>query len=335
MKSPFPVLLDRSANHHKTIFVSAGKLGEFLELSPEGLLQVTGGHLADLSGPFSDERYGRNFVLLPGSRVKDYEVRQVLSRDCLGILYEASSTKGEPVLLSEFFPDWRCGLSARRASDGEEVCYLSYVHDQSRAFEERGISRERGLDAVSELAERYQTRIEKPGCTLPVLDGFCANQTFYTVMAWEEGEILTSRIRDGRKMGYEELKSSFDLLSCWLESLSEEDLRRLSLRPASFFLRKRDGRALLLPLTPPGDLLGVGGSMQFHYQDDIEPYVDRIRKESAQKLRPFTRVLFYALTGKPPYGCSLEKEIQEEEGLLMEAGVPREEVRKLFRLKNM
>ena len=50
MKKAFPTVLDASAAAHPTICVSAGRIGLQLELSPEDLLRLTKGTLAQLAG---------------------------------------------------------------------------------------------------------------------------------------------------------------------------------------------------------------------------------------------------------------------------------------------
>lgn len=47
-KKPLPTLLDASASGQETIYVSAGKRGLEIELSPNDLLQLTGGQLAEI-----------------------------------------------------------------------------------------------------------------------------------------------------------------------------------------------------------------------------------------------------------------------------------------------
>ncbi|MCR4585496.1 MAG: Cys-tRNA(Pro) deacylase [Lachnospiraceae bacterium] len=49
MKKPFPVFLHETAETYDRIFVSAGKVGFQIELSPQDLIAVTGGRLADIA----------------------------------------------------------------------------------------------------------------------------------------------------------------------------------------------------------------------------------------------------------------------------------------------
>lgn len=48
MKKQFPTFLDQSAQNHETIFVSAGKIGKQVELSPEDLISLTHGKYDNL-----------------------------------------------------------------------------------------------------------------------------------------------------------------------------------------------------------------------------------------------------------------------------------------------
>ena len=49
MKKPFPTFLDSSAAGRDRIYVSAGKVGYQVELSPDDLLRLTGARLADIT----------------------------------------------------------------------------------------------------------------------------------------------------------------------------------------------------------------------------------------------------------------------------------------------
>ena len=49
MKKPFPVFLHETAETYDRIFVSAGKVGFQIELSPQDLIAVTGCRLADIA----------------------------------------------------------------------------------------------------------------------------------------------------------------------------------------------------------------------------------------------------------------------------------------------
>ena len=48
MKKSFLTFVHETAASHEKMFVSAGKVGFQIELSPEDLLKVTGGRLADI-----------------------------------------------------------------------------------------------------------------------------------------------------------------------------------------------------------------------------------------------------------------------------------------------
>jgi len=49
MKKPFPTYIDETAQIFDTIFVSAGKLGQQVELSPLDLCTYIKGNFADLT----------------------------------------------------------------------------------------------------------------------------------------------------------------------------------------------------------------------------------------------------------------------------------------------
>lgn len=48
MKKPFPVRIDQSAKDHDRIYISGGRIGSQIELSPEDFCRASGGEFADL-----------------------------------------------------------------------------------------------------------------------------------------------------------------------------------------------------------------------------------------------------------------------------------------------
>lgn len=170
-------------------------------------------------------------VLLPGSRLRDYEFVSVLGQGAFGITYRARHANlNRDVAIKEYLP------SSLALRDGPTaVLPRSTEHTEEFVW-----GRERFLEEARTLAT-----LSRASAVVRVFDFLEANGTAYIVMELAHGETLASRIETSGRLSPQTIERILYPVLDGLEQVHDVGFLHRDIKPANIILDARDNPTLI------------------------------------------------------------------------------------------
>ena len=170
-------------------------------------------------------------VLLPGSRLRDYEFVSVLGQGTFGITYRARhASLNRDVAIKEYLP------SSLALRDGPTaVLPRSTEHTEEFVW-----GRERFLEEARTLAT-----LSRASAVVRVFDFLEANGTAYIVMELAHGETLASRIETSGRLSPQTIERILYPVLDGLEQVHDVGFLHRDIKPANIILDARDNPTLI------------------------------------------------------------------------------------------
>ena len=170
-------------------------------------------------------------VLLPGSRLRDYEFVSVLGKGTFGITYRARHANlNRDVAIKEYLP------SSLALRDGPTaVLPRSTEHTEEFVW-----GRERFLEEARTLAT-----LSRASAVVRVFDFLEANGTAYIVMELAHGETLASRIETSGRLSPQTIDRILYPVLDGLEQVHDVGFLHRDIKPANIILDARDNPTLI------------------------------------------------------------------------------------------
>ena len=171
-----------------------------------------------------------NSTLLPGARLKEFEIIQILGIGGFGITYLARDTRlGREVAIKEYFP------AEFAARSGEQTI--------SARSEQHADDYHWGLDRFIEEAQTL-AHFDHPSI-VRVIQFFEANGSAYIVMEHIVGHSLSDELKEKQTLPEHRVKEIVNALLDGLEQTHAADLLHRDIKPGNVMLRE-DGRPVLI-----------------------------------------------------------------------------------------
>ena len=212
-----------------------------------------------------------NGPLPPGFQLEQYRIEQQLSLGGFSIVYLATDTDGNPVVIKEYLPN---SLALRK--NGEVEPKVPDEHQAAFRY---------GMKCFFEEG-RALASLNHPNL-VRVLNFFRANGTVYMVMAFERGRTLQDFINKNKGEIKEKfIRAVFARLLNGLREVHANKLLHLDIKPSNIYLRN-DGTPVLLdfgaarqtlfndaPMLKPMYTPGYCAPEQFRDREHLGPWSD-------------------------------------------------------------
>ena len=237
-------------------------------------------------------------ALPTGFSLHRYQIEGVLGAGGFGITYRAMhEALQNEVAIKEYFPaEW-----AYRDRNGTTV--RPNAQGQIPAKNGEPASYDWGLQRFLDEA-KILVQINHP-CVVRVRDYFTANGSAYIVMEFEEGESMSALLQRGGILPERELRRLMADVLPALEAVHGQGYLHRDLKPSNLYLRKADGRVMLIDFGAARQALGRRSrsvtSVVTPGYSPIEQYVT-----VGEDYGPWTdiyalgAVLYRCITGAPP-----------------------------------
>ncbi|MCA0304321.1 MAG: protein kinase [Proteobacteria bacterium] len=227
-------------------------------------------------------------VLRPGTRLRQYELLQVLGQGAFGVTYLArDTTLGRELAIKEYLPS---ALAVRE--NGTTVLPRS-----TAVAEEFHWGRDRFVEEARILAT-----LDEASAVVRVYDFVEENGTAYMVMALVRGETLAHRLEQRGPLGEAEVRRLLEPLLDSLEQVHKAGFLHRDIKPANIIL-KADGSPTLIDFgASRAAIAGRTSAMTAIFT----PGYAAVEQFTSAKQGPSTDIyslsatLYHAITGKPP-----------------------------------
>jgi len=232
----------------------------------------------------------------PATRVRDYQIGDVLGVGGFGVSYEAFHVHlGRHFAIKEYFP----ATLARRHADGS----VGPLTEASKAEQfDKGL--ERFLREARTLAA-----ISHPN-VVQVRDVFVEGGTGFMVMDFIDGDTLEATVlRDG-PMAPPKVRHLLDRLSGGLIHVHEAGFLHRDIKPSNILIRAQDGEPVLIDFGAAKSLqLKTSATTQFisHGYSPLEISATRLESGPWTDLYGLCAVAWFALKGKAPPDAMAER----------------------------
>ena len=243
-----------------------------------------------------------NSTLLPGVRLKEFEIIRILGIGGFGITYLAQDTRlGREVAIKEYFP---AEFAAR--SDEQTISARSEQHVEDYRW---------GLDRFIEEAQTL-AHFDHPSI-VRVIQFFEANGSAYIVMEHIVGHSLSDELKEKQTLPEHRVKEIVNALLDGLEQTHAEDLLHRDIKPGNVMLRE-DGRPVLIDF---GAARSIAGQHSRTMTAVLTPGYAPIEQYGSQgKQGPWTDI--YSL-GALAYKCLSGKTPQDATDRFRQDQMPR------------
>lgn len=245
-------------------------------------------------------------ALKPGTRIRSFEIQNVLGAGGFGITYKAWDHQLEcEVAIKEYLPNYL----ATRSSDRITVTVLPRSEDDNNSYK-NGLKK--FLDEARTLAKFRDTSV------VGVKQFLSANGTAYMVMDYERGRSLTDYVKNSPPpLPEEELKRTLTRLLGGLSALHTNKILHRDIKPDNIHIRDNGDPVLLdfgsarqaapekgsLELTSMVTL-GYAPYEQYHKRGNQGPWTD---------LYSLGATTYYCLAGKKPVD-GMDRYLAKQEG---------------------
>ena len=234
-----------------------------------------------------------NSTLLPGVRLKEFEIIRILGIGGFGITYLARDIRlGREVAIKEYFP---VGFATR---SGEQTI-------SARSEQHVGDYRWGLASFIGEA--RTLARFDHPSI-VRIIRFFEANGSAYIVMEYIVGHSLSDELKEKQTLPEHRVKEIVNALLDGLEQTHAEDLLHRDIKPGNVMLRE-DGRPVLIDF---GAARSIAGQHSRTMTAVLTPGYAPIEQYGSQgKQGPWTDIYslgalaYKCLSGKTPQDLSL------------------------------
>ncbi|MFQ5995316.1 MAG: serine/threonine protein kinase [Acidiferrobacterales bacterium] len=173
----------------------------------------------------------QHHVLPAGARIESYEIKEVLGIGGFGVTYKAfDHSLHHDVAVKEYFPS---NIAVRQP---DRVSIVSKSDDDTPDYDE-GLKR--FLHEARTLAKFREPNIVRVSRFLE------SSGTAYLVMDYEDGEPLSTFIRDGHAFTEREMLGIMIPILRGLRAVHAQDILHRDIKPANIYLRKNGSPVLL------------------------------------------------------------------------------------------
>jgi len=239
-------------------------------------------------------------VLPIGYQLKEYSIEAILGQGEFGITYLAEDTKKQKVAIKEYFPNH---LISRKNSDK--------IRLKAKEYQEYFAL---GLDVFLHEAHTLAT-FQHPN-VVDVLYYFEADETAYMVMEYEQGQSLTTVLKNGKMTTEAELLKILPPLLSGLQAAHQAGFLHQDIRPDNIYLRDEDQSPVLLGFGAARYSLGSrSGNLNLVVSPGYAPFEQYEPKKDNQgpwtDIYALAAVLYRIISGKLPLEAS-ERHLKNE-----------------------
>ena len=187
---------------------------------------------------------------LPSACLLDeYRIDSILGAGGFGVTYKALDTHLETwVAIKEYFPvEWSFrdadGVTVhpntQGATSGPEGQLSDYLWGLERFLDEARV--------LARVQHPYVVRVKRY---------FRAHGTAYIVMDYEEGEPLSTVLRDGETLGEDEVRGLLEDVLPALQAVHEQGYLHRDIKPSNLYVRSSDHRVILIDFVAAREAVG-------------------------------------------------------------------------------